>query len=41
MCEDCNDTGEIQVDEYEHGQLVGVATVTVKCYCQRKQEEVE
>lgn len=41
MCEDCNDEGEVQVDEYEKGQLVGVGTVTEKCHCQRKGEEIE
>lgn len=40
-CEHCNDTGEVALDEYENGQLVGVGTLTQKCICQTNVDDYE
>lgn len=40
-CEICGDTGEVQEDEYENGQLVGVGTITKKCVCKLTERDHE
>lgn len=44
MCEDCGGTGWVHSDEYENGQIVGVATDSKPCHCTRqyvRDEELE
>lgn len=41
MCGDCEDTGEVQVDEYVRGELVGRGTITEKCHCQKKADTTD
>lgn len=41
MCAECEDTGEIFVDEYENGQLVGPGTISKPCVCRLKQPSHE
>lgn len=31
ICEDCGGTGEVNEDEYEHGQIVGRGTIARPC----------
>lgn len=40
-CEECGDTGEVQDDEYENGQIVGVGTITKKCVCKKVERDNE
>ncbi len=39
-CDDCEDEGEVDYDEYsKEGQLIGVGTLTKKCVCRMNNDD--
>jgi hypothetical protein len=41
-CPDCQDTGEVDADEYDHttGELIGVGTLTKTCICKLNSDDL-